>query len=76
MFIPSTVANQWYNAAQNDRMTTSQSTRLLNQMATEGRLKRLRKHRIDCGRGFLWMSDGPGLTVATDLNERWARCRE
>jgi hypothetical protein len=74
VFVPSGVASQWYNLAQNDKATVSQSTRLMQQMATEGRLKRLRWHRMDSGRGFLWTPDGPGMTIATDLNERLATC--
>ena len=74
VFIPSGVATQWHNLAQNDKLTVSQSTRLMQQMATEGRLKRLRWHRMNNGRGFLWTPTDSGSTFATDLNERLAGC--
>jgi len=71
VFIPSRIANQWYNAAQNDRLTTSQTTRLLKQMATEGRLTRIRESRRgDTGRGFMWTPTDVVETVAVDLLER------
>lgn len=76
VFIPSRVANEWYNAAQNDRLTTSQSTRVMTQMASEGRLTCLRWHRLDQGRGFLWTPNDSGGMVATDLSDRLARCSQ
>jgi len=73
IFITSNVANKWYCIAQNDRVTTTQSTRILKQMSTEGRLKRLRENRRgDLGRGFLWTTEQLGMTIAVDLETRIA----
>ena len=73
IFITSNVANRWYCLAQNDRVTTTQSTRILKQMATEGQLKRLRENRRgDLGRGFLWTTETPGMTISLDLETRIA----
>lgn len=71
IFICNKIANEWLCLAQNDRLTTTQSSRILNQMAKEGRLKQLEVNlRCDLGRGFLWATDETGMTINVDLESR------
>jgi len=70
VLIPSRVANEWYCKVQNDRVTTSQTSRILKQMASEGRLKRLKEHRSGTERGFMWTTDVFDRSYFQDIHLR------
>lgn len=72
VFIPSAVAARWYGSATNQRnMGTIAAGRAMNQMATEGRFKRLSVPGRSYGRGLLWAGDDSlGSHIAIDLSER------
>lgn len=67
VLIPCRVANEWYCKVQNDRITTSQTTRILKQMASEGRLKYIKEHRTGVERGFMWTTSAFGRSYFQDL---------
>ena len=71
--IPNGVAARWYNTALNDRQKVGSVSRILKQMSTEGRLRRIepnpsRKH----GRGFRWVGESWTINQSrwVDLPER------
>lgn len=72
--IPVSIVAEWYNSATNDRAKTQAVSRHLNQMATEGQLKRLesdpsRTH----GRCFIWTGSKADVVnehICNDLQDR------
>ena len=77
VFIPNTVATQWYNQATNDRRKTTGVTRALKQLHDEGRLTRLMPYRASGGnrvRGLRWVGEHCDSMAAMkmDLGHRLA----
>ena len=71
IFIPSSVAASWYNAATLERHTVTAVSRLLGQKINEKKLARLIKTR-SYGRGFVWVGENadPGAKMKTDIEQR------
>jgi len=76
VFIPSTVAVQWFCSATNERKTSVAVGRILKQFVEERRTKNLQKcaGRTN-GRGFLWFGDDANTSqpMKTDIEERLER---
>ncbi len=74
VFIPSNVATSWYCTATNERKGAVAVGRILSQLCTEGRCKRLSRTGRTHGRGFIWaQSDESALSSTwTDITERIA----
>jgi hypothetical protein len=72
VFIPSQTSAKWFGWATNQpKVGVVSASRQLNQLATEGRLKRLSVPGRSWGRGFLWTGNAwEGTHVCTDLVER------
>lgn len=73
VFIPSTIAANWFNAATNDRLTTTKVTRTMKQWIGEERMPQLTEPgRKDFGRGFLFFGSevSESYTPRTDLQDR------
>jgi len=72
VFIPSQVSARWYGWAVNQPTAVIAASRQLNQMATEGRLRRISiSTGRSWGRGFIWTGENwPGTHTSVDLQER------
>jgi hypothetical protein len=74
--VPSAVAARWFCWATNERQSVGGASRIIRQMATEGRLRRLAENKCKTwGRGFVWIGDGTDVVtmVSLDLPERIAK---
>jgi hypothetical protein len=75
VFIPSTVARDWFNAATNERESTISASRRLVQQLEEGKLHSLAKSRSRThGRGVVWIGKeaNPDEPMLTDVQSRIA----
>lgn len=72
VYVPSQTLNRWYREATNERLSTTQTTQIVKQLITEGRIKRLTYKRTADNRGFCWTPESPGTAIATDLDRRIA----
>lgn len=73
VFINSQTASRWYGWATGEKVTVGIASRILKQLATEGRLQRLRCNRTKAwGRGFVWDGEDSDIAsyVAIDLQAR------
>jgi hypothetical protein len=78
VFIPMAIAREWLEEITNDRRTTRQAGRLLNQMITEASLPRLViSPSRTYGRGYVWQPTewSPSEDIRHDLPERLNRSR-
>lgn len=76
VFVPSKVAGDWFNAATNERHSTTAVTRRLKQGIIEGTIRLLTVNSCNAhGRGFLWR--GPASNASTmpyrDIDSRLLR---
>lgn len=65
VFIPSSVAADWYCEATRTREGITTISRILNQKIDENQINRLKSHRQNDGRGFAW--SGPLATSQTEV---------
>ena len=71
--VPSATATRWFNWASNQNATVTAVSRMLTQMATEGKLRRLSVNKCRThGRGFVWATADVDGSIWTDLQKRIA----
>jgi hypothetical protein len=73
VFIPSSVAVDWFNAATNLKQNTIAVSRILGQAADEGKLRRISRNKCKTyGRGFVWRGEKatPQNKILTDIMEQ------
>ncbi len=71
VFLPADVLTRWFNWATGEKKATVAVSRILNQMANEGKLKRIvRSDGRAHGRGFIWVGGDARTAMATDLTQR------
>ena len=74
--IPSSIAARWFNWSQNDNLRVGSVTRVLKQLHSEKRIKRLAPDKSrTVGRGFLWVGNSadPHANKWVDLEDRIAK---
>jgi hypothetical protein len=75
VFLPSVTAARWLNWATNENRGTISAGRMLGQLCTEGKFKRLQQNKCKAyGRGIVWadLSANPGAATWTDIEGRIA----
>ncbi len=75
VFIPSSVAADWFAKATGDKRTVTSATRAIKQLIGENRLPTIRENASKAlGRGFVWTGDHADVRdqIAKDLTFRLA----